>query len=325
MPATDIDDNIPAVSRDEMRKILAGLLSPHSDFRLQAQADLKALGPAAVDLLLAEAELQTAEWMKRKRRYKWIAGVYLSIAIPGIIYCIGGSIYYYNHGFPDMVGALMGGGVGGLGGGLGGGVLGGFASLLVPPRELVAISNALLSFDDPKVIGALVAGLSVPDPRLRIAVHDKLLTLLPQASAADLAEVTATQRQPLRKLLSLNPENDSQLIIAVIEAFERMGDTSALPEVRRLAASQGTTQKTRSVRDAAEHCMKSLHALLGQGVDHLLRASENPGPEGGELLRPAGFSGSGDEQTLLRPTGVEDGHSSYGAESEETVLEARSR
>ena len=83
--------------------------------------------------------------------------------------------------------------------------------------------------------------------------------------------------------------NSEDLILAVLKAFERVGDASALPSVERLATALGKTSAERRIREAALECLPFLRWRIEQmhATQTLLRSANPPDTPPAVLLRPS--------------------------------------
>jgi hypothetical protein len=92
---------------------------------------------------------------------------------------------------------------------------------------------------------------------------------------------------------------DRDLTLAILKAWEQVGDEKALPAVERLAAGTWDSR----VRAAADACLPALRqrAELARQRDTLLRPASAPGTGSEVLLRPAAGPGETSAALLLRP------------------------
>lgn len=96
----------------------------------------------------------------------------------------------------------------------------------------------------------------------------------------------------------------TDLVLAILQAYEQIGDSAALPVVESLAEGKGPASKEPRIREAAERCLPALRILAQkeQEKQRLLRPAEAQGNASDRLLRPAQGSTTGDSQTLVRPS-----------------------
>lgn len=127
-----------------------------------------------------------------------------------------------------------------------------------------------------------------------------LALLLPQMKLKDSTLLTSEHRKKLNRHLLFAPikrrVKTTDLRLAILKAYEQVGDASSLVAVEELL----TKNIDAKLRDAAETCCLYLRQNIGRvsEVQTLLRASALPDkPE--ELLRPA--REKREEEPLLRP------------------------
>ena len=135
-----------------------------------------------------------------------------------------------------------------------------------------------------------------------------LITLLPQLQAADAALLTPSHRHYLNSLLrwefltiaAVGPED--ALVVAILKAYEQVGDTKAIPYVKRLVGMKARSNRQRVLQQAAQECLPLLR-VNASGIDvtkTLLRASmpDTNTPE--ILLRPVISATTTSDAELLR-------------------------
>ncbi len=163
---------------------------------------------------------------------------------------------------------------------------------------------ALAHFDDVRVIGPLAEILDNASGPTRQLVSDALIRLLPRLQSADAHLLNEDQRECLCRILSGADWQHPELAVAVMEAFERVGDSRSLILIERLADIHARSSAQRQIRAAAASCLPALRARVVQeparltllrassgdsGADTLLRAAENAAPaetDSHQLLRP---------------------------------------
>jgi hypothetical protein len=177
------------------------------------------------------------------------------------------------------------------------------------------VALELTKVDDLRCVGALVDVWNSPG-RIDYPVHiceqarTALTRLLPRLEAGDAPLLKETQRAVLRSILTSTAnansvkDADVDFTLAILKAFENVGDWKSAPYVKRLTGS--VTPKR--IRDAASECLPYLQALAEKHKpgETLLRASSaneaaNVSPE--TLLRPAAPQQDVAPDTLLRPSG----------------------
>ncbi|HZP81684.1 MAG TPA: hypothetical protein VFB21_08610 [Chthonomonadaceae bacterium] len=164
------------------------------------------------------------------------------------------------------------------------------------------VAERLARFDDLRIVGPLAEMLEAPDMRARPDVVSALTTLLPRLQASDAALLDTEQRACLCRILTSSERALTDLKIAILRAFEQVGDSRALPLVERLAEGPGRTERQRRIRSAAKHCLPFLQERAAQEPfrQTLLRASLAAGVASDTLLRPAAPGVDAAAQHLLR-------------------------
>ncbi|HLI47920.1 MAG TPA: hypothetical protein VKV18_04420 [Chthonomonas sp.] len=148
---------------------------------------------------------------------------------------------------------------------------------------------------DVRVVGPLLSLWGISSPRMRGAIEEALIELLPQMKASDAALLNDEQRAQLYAILRDTNRRRVPLQLAVLEALGRIGDAHAVPVVERL--SETPLRRQRALREAAQRCLPQLRerVLQLQQSSTLLRPSVNRAQEKEVLLRTA------DSATLQTP------------------------
>lgn len=164
------------------------------------------------------------------------------------------------------------------------------------------VAERLARFDDLRIVGPLAEMLEAPDMRARPDVVSALTGLLPRLQASDAALLDTEQRACLCRILTSSERALTDLKIAILRAFEQVGDSRALPLVERMAEGTGRTERQRRLREAAQHCLPFLQERAAQEPfrQTLLRASLAAGVAADVLLRPAAPGVESSSQHLLR-------------------------
>jgi|SRR5579871_626403 len=171
---------------------------------------------------------------------------------------------------------------------------------------------------DLRSVGSLVDALGMEDGRSRQMVMESLIYLLPRLKSSDVSLLSASQQAKLRQIISVPVESPLfknvedlfrptaermvQFRIAILKAFEQVGDSKALPIVERLARSKARTPAEKRIQAAARECLPFLQARVAQETAPLtlLRASHRSQAGSESLVRPALQNPSTDPQELLR-------------------------
>lgn len=195
-------------------------------------------------------------------------------------------------------------------------------------RKQQAVVAAITQFDDVRAVGPLAEALDFPGEQIAPIVQKTLIRLLPRLKASHSSLLNSTQRACLSRALQAgNPA----LTLAILKAWEQVGDEDAIPEVQRLAEGRdlnaplkekkgGETQKQLARRLMAKTAKRLLTLLIGEerpGIAPedrsvlvaaareclpLLRQSVENRQIGSQLLRPSDSSVTSSD-VLLRPVG----------------------
>ncbi len=161
-------------------------------------------------------------------------------------------------------------------------------------------AEILARIDDVRAVPPLVEALPSDDGHIRRLTQAALVRLLPQMRATDSALLSEGHHAILnRELMGRNGE----LVIAILRAYEQVGDSIDLLPVERLARRLTFAPRGSAVRDAVESCLQYLRARArNESISHrLLHPADVPGPAEA-LLRPAGC-GEANPRLLLRAPG----------------------
>jgi hypothetical protein len=169
-------------------------------------------------------------------------------------------------------------------------------------------SDAMAKSADVRMVGPLIEAYSSLNlAEYRDPVREALIRLLSRLQSSDARVLTEEHRHALNRVLgsgtlSSGKENN-RLIIAILKAYEQVGDESALPFVERLAEGE-KAGKNREVREAAQACLPFLQERveLERSRQTLLRAASASDTPSDVLLRPASGALEADPQQLLRAT-----------------------
>jgi hypothetical protein len=173
-----------------------------------------------------------------------------------------------------------------------------FSSKAASQRHQAATAT-LARFDDVRAVGPLAEALEFQDKHVRPYAVQSLIRLLPRLKASNASLLNVQQRACLNR--ALNGEN-TELTLAILKAWEQVGDVAAITVVDRLAKNQRRGRQMPEVIVAAQECLR------------FLRQSTERRQSDSELLRPAGADQTSSD-VLLRPVGP---HSS--AESANQLL-----
>ncbi len=185
-------------------------------------------------------------------------------------------------------------------------------------------ASELSAIEDLRAVGPLAESLDIEATAVRAQVEEALIRLLPRLQASDAGLLNREQRVCLNK--ALNGRNED-LIIAILRAYEQVGDETALPCVESLANETPDTlssaQDSRMsesiitgllgaklkaapsahITAAAQSCLSYLRVRVEQqrASQTLLRGASANAVAPNTLLRPAQASEATHPEQLLRP------------------------
>ncbi len=163
---------------------------------------------------------------------------------------------------------------------------------------------------DIKAVGVLAEALEWPEEDLRFEAGAALTVLLPLLKASDSSLLNSEQRASLHSVLKLsNAQKQGELILSILEAFEQVGDTAAIPFVEQLAAAKPRTPAEQAIVTAAQECLPYLRICAGNNTARhsLLRASSQQDTAAMDnLLRPIRETPDTRPEQLLRPSNSEE-------------------
>jgi hypothetical protein len=169
------------------------------------------------------------------------------------------------------------------------------------PAETKKALKSAANLEDIRLVGPLVELLKFEDAGIKRLAGETLIKLLPRLKASDAFLLNTTQRALLCKALMARVNAES-FRIAILKAFEQVGDSTCLATVQRLADGEIANEAEARVRDAARECVPYLQARLEQekAAQSLLRPSA-AGHSSETLLHPVAASPT-EPALLLRST-----------------------
>jgi hypothetical protein len=170
-------------------------------------------------------------------------------------------------------------------------------------RQHQILARRLTKIEDVRSVGRLAEMLEWPDPTIRHGAITALTRLLRQVKATDNVLQTPRQRNNLYRMLNMaNARQHSDLLVAILQALQQIGDANAVPNVKNLADAQPVSPSQRRVCDAARDCLPFLEtrAKLTLSSQTLLRASSATTTGTDLLVRPASGVNIDDQEQLLR-------------------------
>lgn len=197
---------------------------------------------------------------------------------------------------------------------------GGYLRFTSRSAYLNDLVRRVIAADNTATTAALIDALGIDDADLAQSARRQLTHLAPRWTEADLAALTAEQRDGLRRILDgvqTRRHGDAsgaatggrylgertELRIAICSALGELGNDQDLQVMRRLSRFPAVSSSNRQVGDAALLAAGELEArLAGRHRPHtLLRASNAPPTSPVELVRAAASPAATPPEQLLRP------------------------
>jgi HEAT repeat protein len=250
-------------------KIILKLSSKQASERDEAQEALEALGPEAVDALIAVLQKEAVSYRKRRTM------AYVGLAAFVVVMIVLAVLQSDNVAFITTFTSFM--------------------TFATASQLQKNAAKKLAEYDDVRIVGHLAAQLDVQDGDLRKQVVPRLTQLLPRLRASDSVYITPEQHAALTRVLKRpNLKKESAFVEAVVRAMEQIGTEEDVEPVRRLASENGPAARYPAIREAAR-------AERLREANTLLRAASAPESPSETLLRPASGSADVDSSNLLRP------------------------
>jgi hypothetical protein len=158
----------------------------------------------------------------------------------------------------------------------------------------------LAVLNDPLAVGPLAECLRIDDGQIRRLTQDALIRLLPQLRASHAASLNDEQHRCLNHTLG---GKNAEMSLAILSAYEQVGDGRDIAAVQRLAMSVRRKPRDLAIGQAAEQCLAYLllRAETQRAAQTYLRAAcASDSPELA-LLRPSRPADKQDLEFLLRP------------------------
>lgn len=194
---------------------------------------------------------------------------------------------------------------------------------IFPEKRLL---ESLETLDNPALLGTLISQMP-PDNGLipvqryrRSAALKAIIRILSRLQASDTAllddtargllnQQLAKGRQSLSEVWGVKREIEEQAAydVAILKAWEQVGDERALPCVEKLASLSARSPAQKRVQQAAHECLPYLQARADrqQVAQTLLRAAQPPVEPSDVLLRAATVHAAhGETEQLLRASSV---------------------
>lgn len=268
--------------------------------RVEGEVAIQAMGPAAIDGLLAILSREQGKRRTRRRIYLGLVALFCLTCIPAAIYVIWASAAYHNPGLLGALGGILGGG--------GGGMLGGFAWLLAPTPDQALANGVLSRIEDKRAVGPLLQALQsvTTDPFSRTSAGIALLKIAHKLHQSDETHIDVEQRACLNKALrAADPRRESDFLAALLVLAAKVGDAETLAAIEPLTRRASTHERESHVLEMARESYDQLKARIERSRDSATLLRPTAATAADSLLRPASGAQSTDDQILLRPTAGE--------------------
>ncbi len=172
------------------------------------------------------------------------------------------------------------------------------------PRQAAA-AHELAARQDIQAVGPLAEALEWPDRASQNVAAAALTQILPRLMASDSALLNPAQRACLNRALQrdLDRPGSQRLALAILRAWQQLGDDEAIPYVQRLSMRPARSSRRIQVREASRECLLYLMQSASSASDSrsLLRAGSNTASEPPfTLVRPAAGRPDENHEALMR-------------------------
>ena len=182
-------------------------------------------------------------------------------------------------------------------------------------------TQMLARYPDRDLVGYMADVVAYRNKAITASVRPALISVLPRLRREDAWLLNRRQRAALNCELARAGRSQPMLALAILAAWEQVGDASCIPAVRKLARAKSRDRISPAVVARAQEC---LPLLTSQGstpaTQHELLRATGTAPDGGATLLRAGGTQAGAEAELLRPG---DARGRGDEESAETAVRAR--
>ncbi len=245
---------------------------------------------SAGDLILSKLREEAARRKKKQRFVYWGFGIYGGVILTVFLVWLGIGIGTGR--WADFLWQLF----------QAFSYMGIFGSIGAASQFQKSATEVIAQFDDVRYVPDLVDALAYSDKHMNGVAVAALTNLLPRLPASDSERLDSEQRKLLHRWLTIK-NKESALVQAILKALEQIGDERDLPSVQKMAEREASTQREKTLREAARQCLPYVEqrAEKNRVANTLLRAATASGPNMESLLRPVASSPRTDYEDLLRP------------------------
>jgi hypothetical protein len=169
-----------------------------------------------------------------------------------------------------------------------------FTEQRITRKNVASLAHLLKRHETLESVGALIDAMEAGG-----CAAPALVALLPRLRRQDAALLDSRRRSALYRVLR---SYNSELILAILKAFEQVGDDEAIPHVKRLTACPIWIADSEQIKAAACGCLRILCATEGAWKSRrlLLRSARAPTAAAKVLLRPTQKPANVPANQLLR-------------------------
>ena len=194
------------------------------------------------------------------------------------------------------------------------GGIGIFRAAVGPRRRRLA--ECITDIDDLNALPALIELLEFTGPAVQKAILPPITHLLLRLRASDAYLLGFLHRSALARVLSTPRMRKlpAAFFVAVLQSFEQIGDSQALPAVSWLAQGKGAAGDHSEIQASAQACLACLQAQLSRHqAPYLLLRPSSLAEAPHTLLRPVATAPDAAPHELLRPDNSLPDHISLSA------------
>lgn len=155
-------------------------------------------------------------------------------------------------------------------------------------RRRKRLAECITDIDDLHALPALIELLEFTNPAVQDAIMPSITRLLARLRAADAYLLGFLHRTALARMLSTPRARKlpASFFVSVLQAFEQIGDSQALPAVSWLAQGKGVARGRPTIQEAAQACLSHLQEQLRRHqAPYLLLRPSGPAEDSHALLR----------------------------------------
>lgn len=165
------------------------------------------------------------------------------------------------------------------------------------------LAECITDIDDINALPALIELMEFASPDMLPSLSPPLTRLLLRVRASDGHLLGSLHRAALARALT-TPRTRTQpasFFVAILQVFEQIADSQALPMISRLAQGKGAAHNDPAIQNAAHRCLTNLQAQLRRHhAPYLLLRPSSPADDSHALLHPTVTAPDNAQHELLR-------------------------